>query len=83
MSIPIFMTTFLIRAFFCFFAVIALTTEGLSHPGHGNTEDGNSLMHYLWSPIHFLPLILCIGVTLLLVVMQRKVYPRYKQRRAS
>lgn len=83
MSIPVFMTNFLLRAFFSFFAVIALTTAGFSHPGHGNTDDGNSLMHYLWSPIHLLPLILCIGVTVLLVVMQRKVYPRCKQRRAS
>ena len=38
-------------------ALTSLTAIGAAHSGHGDSQDGNSLLHYLTSPIHLLPVL--------------------------
>lgn len=51
--------------------VIAMPIVSFSHPGHGNTDDGNSVSHYVASPMHVLPLILC-AIAMVLLVSAKK-----------
>ena len=50
-------------------ALASLPVIGVAHPGHGNSGDGNSLLHYVTSPLHVLPVlvaaILLTGFSLL------------------
>ena len=39
-------------------ALTSLTAIGVAHPGHGDSQDGNSLLHYVTSPIHLLPVLI-------------------------
>ncbi len=47
----------------------SLPAIGVAHAGHGDSQDGNSLMHYVTSPLHLLPVlvaaILLAGLSLL------------------
>jgi hypothetical protein len=65
------MTTTFFRTFLCLVFVIAMPIVGFSHPGHGNTDDGNTVSHYLTSPMHLLPMILCAIAIVLLVAAKR------------
>jgi len=65
------MTTTFFRTFLCLIFVIAMPIVGFSHPGHGNTDDGNTVSHYLTSPMHLLPVILCAIAIALLVAAKR------------
>lgn len=65
------MTTTFSRIFVCLVFVIAMPIVGFSHPGHGNTDDGNSVSHYLTSPMHLMPVILCAIAVVLLVAAKR------------
>ncbi len=50
--------------------VISLNSVMLfAHPGHGN-HTGHSLLHYITSPMHVLPLILVVGVGIFLLVQR-------------
>ena len=50
-------------------ALASLPVIGVAHPGHGDSGDGNSLLHYVTSPLHVLPVlvaaILLAGFSLL------------------
>ena len=39
-------------------ALTSLPTIGAAHSGHGDSQDGNSLLHYVTSPIHLLPVLI-------------------------
>lgn len=65
------MTTTFFRTLFCLVFVIALQIVGFSHPGHGNIEDSSTVSHYLTSPLHLLPVILCAIAMVLLVAAKR------------
>ena len=45
-------------------ALASLPAIGVAHPGHGDSRDGNSLLHYITSPLHVLPV---LGAAILLV----------------
>ena len=38
-------------------AFASLPAIGLAHDGHGNQHDGNSLLHFLTSPLHVVPVL--------------------------
>ena len=39
-------------------ALTSLPKFGVAHYGHGDSQDGNSLLHYVTSPIHLLPVLI-------------------------
>ncbi len=38
-------------------AFASLPVIGSAHSGHGNHRDGNSMLHYVTSPLHLLPVL--------------------------
>ena len=62
-------------------ALTLLTAIGAAHSGHGDSQDGNSLLHYVTSPMHLLPVlvaaILLAGLTML--VRRSKLVRRSNQ----
>lgn len=55
---------------FLVFILFSLNSAVLmAHPGHGN-HSGHSLLHYLTSPMHILPIMLVVGVGIF-VIMQK------------
>lgn len=70
------MTTNVARSVLGIAIVLALPALGFSHPGHGNTDDGNSVLHYLGSPLHLLPLVLCVSVVAFMVILRMPVAAR-------
>ena len=49
-------------------ALASLTAIGVAHSGHGDSQDGNSLLHYVTSPMHLLPVLIAaifiVGVSM-------------------
>ena len=76
------MTTTFFRTFLSLVFVIAMPIVGFSHPGHGNTDDGNTVSHYLTSPMHLLPVILC-AITIVLLVAAKRSFSVAMGRRAK
>lgn len=39
-------------------ALASLNAIGEAHSGHGDSKDGNSVLHYVTSPMHLLPVLI-------------------------
>lgn len=53
-------------------ALASLPALGVAHPGHGDSRDGNSFLHYVTSPLHLLPvLVAAIFLAGLLLLVRR------------
>jgi hypothetical protein len=48
-------------------AVLLISGSVMAHPGHGEPEVSDGLMHYVSSPLHFVPLV--CGVLLVAVAV--------------
>ncbi len=71
----------------CFVTLVCAISQVSAHPGHGDTVESDSVLHYVSSPVHFVPIIAGIaGVAatgLTVVIRRRIVAARRLQKEAS
>ncbi|MEQ9439265.1 MAG: hypothetical protein RIG62_09460 [Cyclobacteriaceae bacterium] len=54
------------------FFLLALTTMAVAHPGHGSNQvDPHSVLHYLTSLVHLIPLVTVLGIILFAILKKR------------
>lgn len=55
-------------------ALASLPAIGVAHPGHGDSQGGgNSLLHYVTSPLHVLPVLLAAICLIVFSLFVRRV----------
>ena len=54
-------------------ALASLPAFAVAHPGHGNSRDGNSLLHYVTSPLHVIPVLVAAILLTGLSLFARRV----------
>jgi len=74
-----------INRFVAISLAMAITCPGIAsaHPGHGQTGDGNSLLHYATSPLHILPVFgaaILISVPMFILSLRNRLIQAKKQR---
>ncbi len=64
---------FISRIVLTLIALASLPVIGVAHPGHGNSGDGNSLLHYVTSPLHVLPVLVAAILLTGFLLLARRV----------